>query len=73
MTVEAKIRTHMDTHGVSQTWLSKATCIPLPKLNLCLNGKRKMTFAEYELVCGALQVEASAFLKPRNPDIARPT
>ena len=35
------------------------------KLNLSLNGNRKLTLDEYELICGALNVGTDLFLKPR--------
>nr|DAO13291.1 MAG TPA: hypothetical protein [Caudoviricetes sp.] len=40
----------------------------MPKLNLALNGNRKLTLEEYTLICGALEVNTDYFLKPRMPD-----
>lgn len=68
--VGMKIKNYLDENGISQVHLSKKTGIPSPKLNLALNGKRRMTFEEYELICGALGVEASFFLKARTPSEA---
>lgn len=65
MCVGMKIESYLDRHGLSQTHISKVTKIPLPKLNLALNGKRKLTFEEYELICGALEVGTDSFLEPK--------
>nr|WP_302591343.1 helix-turn-helix transcriptional regulator [uncultured Marvinbryantia sp.] len=69
MEVGSKIKKYLEDNGISQTFLSKKTGIELPKLNLALNGNRKLTFTEYELICGALNVEAGAFLEPRLPEV----
>ncbi len=37
------------------------------RINLALNGKRRMTFEEYELICGAVNVGTDKFLEPRKP------
>lgn len=63
-----KIKKYLEDNGVSQTFISKKTGIELPKLNLALNGNRRFTFSEYELICGALNVNTDKFLKPRMPD-----
>lgn len=68
MCVGLKIKTFLDSKGISQTHVSKETQIPLPKLNLALNGKRKLTFDEYELICGAIDVPAGTFLEARLPE-----
>ena len=60
-----KIKDYLDTNGISQTHVSNETQIPLPKLNLALNGKRRLTFEEYELICGAVNVGTDKFLEPR--------
>lgn len=60
-----KIKNYLDTNGISQTHVSNETQIPLPKLNLALNGKRRLTFEEYELICGAVNVGTDKFLEPR--------
>lgn len=59
------IQKYLNEKRISQTLLSKKTGIELQKLNLALNGKRRFTFEEYELICGALDVEADEFLKPK--------
>ena len=60
-----KIKKYLDDRGISQAFVSAKTGIPAPKLNLALNGKRKLTFAEYESVCWALDVGVDTFLEPR--------
>lgn len=63
-----KIRKYLRRNRYSQTWLSEETKIELCKLNLSLNGKRRFTFTEYALICGALKVNTDKFLKPRLPE-----
>lgn len=68
MDVGMKIKTYIEENGISQTHLSKKTGIPLPKLNLALNGNRRMTFPEYENICWALGVNTDKFIQPRMPE-----
>ena len=63
-----EIKEYLAEKGISQTFVSKKTGIPLPKLNLTLNGKRRLTLEEYTLICGVLEVNTDYFLKPRMPD-----
>lgn len=73
MEVGFKIKSFMDEKGISQAHISRKTGIPTAKLNLALNGKRRLTFEEYETICWALGVEVGAFLEPRAPvDAAAP-
>lgn len=67
METGAKIKRYLDERGISQTFLSDRTNIPLPRLNLSLNGKRRLTFSEYETICWALDVGVDEFLEPRAP------
>ena len=67
MEVGEKIKHYLKENGISQSFLSSKTLIPRPKLNLALNGHRKMTFEEYEYICGALKVNTDFFIKPRLP------
>lgn len=68
MCVGLKIKKYLDDNGISQTFLSKKAKIALPKLNLALNGNRKLTFEEYENICWAIGVGTDKFLKPKMPD-----
>lgn len=65
METGVKIKRYLDERGISQSFLSKKSNIPAPKLNLALNGNRKLTFAEYEAICYALDVGVDTFLEPK--------
>lgn len=67
MEVGVKIKEYLEEKGITQTFISRKTGIELPKLNLALNGKRKITFEEYSIICGVLNVNTDFFLKPRLP------
>ncbi len=68
LNVGLKIKEYLKRNGTSQTYISRETGIELPKLNLALNGKRRFTFEEYTIICGALKVNTDKFLKPRLPE-----
>ncbi len=63
-----KIKEYLEEKGITQTFISRKTGIELPKLNLALNGKRRITLEEYSLICGVLKLNTDFFLKPRLPD-----
>ena len=63
--VGLRIREYLHETGRTQSWLSKQIGISTSKLSLALLGKRRMTFDEYELICGALGVDTNKFIKPR--------
>lgn len=67
MCVGQKIKLYISSSGLTQTYISKKTGIPLTKLNLSLNGNRRLKFEEYELICGALHVGADKFLEAKKP------
>ena len=67
MCVGQKIKKYLKDNGISQTFLAEKTEIPLQKLNLSLNGNRRLEFGEYELICGALSVGTDKFLEPKKP------
>ena len=62
------VKTYLKENGISQTFVSKKTGIPLPKLNLALNGNRRLTLEEYVGICSVLEVNTDKFLKPRLPE-----
>ena len=62
-----EIKSYLEERGISKTFISNKTGIPLPKLNLALNGNRKLTFDEYAVICGVLGENTDKFLKPRLP------
>lgn len=64
---EKGIKQYLDDKGISQAYLSRKAQIPPDKLNLSLNGKRKLTLDEYATICGVLGVNTDKFLHPRVP------
>lgn len=68
MKVGLEIKEYLENKGVTQAFLSRKTGIETPKLNLALNGGRRLSLDEYSLICGALGVDTNFFLKPRLPD-----
>lgn len=68
MEVGLKIKKYLEEKGISQAHISRETRMDPIKLNLSLNGKRRFTFPEYELICGVLNVDTNFFLRPRLPD-----
>ena len=67
MFVGQKIKTQLKDNGITQTFVANKAGIPVQKLNLSLNGNRKLDFDEYELICGVLSVGTDKFLTPRLP------
>lgn len=67
MNVGSAIKIFIQNNGQTQAHLSKHTGIAPAKLNLALNGKRKLSLEEYELICGVLNVPTDTFLTPRKP------
>lgn len=62
-----RIKAYLNEIGISQKFLSYKTGIPIAKLNLALNGKRRLTFDEYALICWALDVSSDKFITPHPP------
>ena len=69
MDIGAKIKGYLDDRGISQAFVSSRSGIPPAKLNLALNGKRKLSLTEYELICWALGVGVDTFMEPKPPQI----
>ena len=67
MDVGMKIKGYLESKGVSQAFLSTKSGIPPAKLNLALNGKRRLSLPEYESICWALGVGVDAFMEPKPP------
>lgn len=59
------INDYLTDRGIKQIFLSQKTGIPKHKICSSLNGKRRFTFEEYELICGALKVNTDKFIKPK--------
>lgn len=69
MCVGEKIKSYLENNGITQTFVANKTGIPVQKLNLSLNGNRRLDFDEYELICGALSVGTDKFLEPKLPEV----
>lgn len=67
MEVGMKIKGYLESKGVSQAFLSTKSGIPPAKLNLALNGKRRLSLPEYESICWALGVGVDTFMEPKPP------
>lgn len=59
------IRQYLKENRYTQLSISKETGITPDKLSASLNGKRRFTFTEYSLICGALGVNTDKFVKPK--------
>ena len=71
MEVGIKIKDYLEENGISQAHISRKTGIGSVKLNLALNGNRRLTFEEYASICGTLELNTDFFLKPRLPEISK--
>lgn len=71
MQTNLEIKKYLEENGISQAFVSKTAGIPLPKLNLALNGHRKLSLDEYSAICGALKVGIDKFLSPRPPEVGK--
>lgn len=63
-----EIKKYLEENGISQAHVGNRAGINLTKLNLSLNGNRKLTLDEYAKICGVLGVNTDFFLKPRLPE-----
>jgi len=69
--VGQKIKKYLQDNNIQQNNLSVTTKIAMPKLNLALNGKRRLKFEEYEIICYCLGVGVDKFMEPRKPSNRR--
>lgn len=65
MSIAKEIRIYLTKNNISQTWLSIQTGITLTKLNMALNGKRKMSIDEYAKIVEALNIDANTFINSK--------
>ena len=72
MDTGSKILEYLRQRGITQTFLATHAGIGLSKLNLALNGKRRLTIAEYEVICWVLGVGPETFLQPGPPEERNP-
>ena len=68
MEVGVMIKNYLEQNGISQAHVSRKTGIETAKLNMALNGSRRLTLDEYSSICFVLGVDTNYFLKPRLPD-----
>ena len=68
MDVGMKIRQYIEEQNISQIELCTKTHIAPSKMNLSLSGKRRFSFAEYQVICWALGVGVDKFMEPRPPE-----
>lgn len=71
MEVGAMIKKYLEDNGISQAFVCRATNINPAKLNMTLNGNRRLGLDEYALICGALKVNTDKFLEPVSLDKAK--
>ena len=64
LNVGVMIKTYLEENGISQAFVSRETNINPVKLNMALNGNRRLGLDEYALICGVLGVNTDRFLKP---------
>lgn len=57
-----KIKKYLKSKGISQTFVSNKTGIPISTLNAILNGNRKLLAEEYFVICQALDVPLETFM-----------
>lgn len=65
----AEIKEYISEKGITQSFICKKTGISGPKLSMSLSGKRELSIEEYELICGALEVDTNYFIHPHLPNI----
>lgn len=58
-----KIKEYIKSKGISQTFVSNKTGIPISTLNAVLNGNRKLMAEEYFVICQALDVPLDTFME----------
>jgi transcriptional regulator with XRE-family HTH domain len=68
MNTEAVIKKYLEDNKITQAFVSEKINLSKPKLNMALNGKRRLSLEEYAAICGALGVNTDFFLKPVTPD-----
>ena len=68
MYIGVMIKEYLEKRGITQAHVSRETGIETSKLNLALNGGRRLSLDEYAIICGVLGVDTNVFLKPRLPD-----
>ena len=68
MSVGARIKNYLTSHGISQAWLCEMTGMTPAKMSLALSEQRKLSVGDYERIVGALGVDGGAFIEPKSPE-----
>jgi transcriptional regulator with XRE-family HTH domain len=61
--IGSSIKEHLESRGITQTFICNKTKIPNNIMSPMLNGKRKISAEEYFLICEALNVPLDTFSK----------
>jgi transcriptional regulator with XRE-family HTH domain len=64
-----KIKEYLNKKGISQTFVSNKTGIPISTLNAALNGNRKILAEEYFIICQVLEVPLDTFVEDKDVEI----
>ena len=62
MTVQSRISEYIREMGIKQGTICEKTGIRTDAMSAMLNGKRKMTADEFELICKAIQKQPNDFM-----------
>ena len=57
------IATYMKDHGIKQAYISDKTGLTKHSISCILNGKRKLSVEEYEVICRVLHVSYDFFFE----------
>ena len=62
MNVQSRISAYIRQMGIKQTVICEKTGIRVDAMNQIMNGKRKLSADEYELICRALEKTPNDFM-----------
>lgn len=65
MKVHERIRNHIDNNGLKMNHVAEKSNIELKRFYRIINGDSIMSADEFEVICGALNVDAQYFFKER--------
>lgn len=63
MSVQSRISAYIKRMGITQTSISQKTGIRVDTMSALMNGKRKMSADEYELICKAIEKTPNDFIE----------
>jgi|AGTN01.3.fsa_nt_gi hypothetical protein len=61
MDINKNVREYLEKNGITQTYVSKVTKIPIKTFNAMMTGKRRMFASELIQICAALKLDSSFF------------